>query len=186
MPPRGLDGSIATFMLPFMTQFQKPSSTKLLFKLLQHQAKAKASNAQGFTLIELLVVVVILGVLGAVGYQATINQIGRANANTASNTATAVAKNCAGLQITGDTTAFVSTVDQFTGDNVTLFLGAYPGTPIDSGSADTTCPETDATATDGTVFGVAVGEAFCKFAEATLAPDGQVEPSPDAFENDCT
>lgn len=167
VPQRHMTGKVEAIMIPSMTQFNKPSSTKLLFQLLQRQARGNASNAQGFTLIELLVVVVILGVLGAVGYQATINQIGRANANTASNTATAVAKNCAGLQITGDSAGFSTTVDQFIGDNVTL-------TP-------TTCtPDAENTYT------VSVGDAFCKFASATVQTDGEVSPSPDAFTNDCT
>lgn len=148
-----------------MTQFQKPSSTKLLLHILQRRSGLQASSSQGFTLIELLVVVVILGVLGAVGYQATINQIGRANANTASNTATAVAKNCAGLLITGDEAGFATTIDEFTGDNVTITAACVDG--------------------QANTMEVSVGDAFCKFAEATVTTDGAVTPSPDAFANDC-
>lgn len=83
---------------------------RLILQMLARRQRAQTSAAKGFTLIELLVVIVILGVLGAVGYQQYLAQIGRANANTAQNTATAVAKNCAALATTGDQSSF-STAD---------------------------------------------------------------------------
>jgi prepilin-type N-terminal cleavage/methylation domain-containing protein len=84
---------------------------RLALQLLSKQRRLRASGAQGFTLIELLVVIVILGVLGAVGYGAYVNQIARANGNTAAVAATAMAKNCAALAATGDQSAFEPGVD---------------------------------------------------------------------------
>ncbi len=84
---------------------------RFLLQLLNSRRQLAGTAAQGFTLIELLVVVVILGVLGGVGYGAYINQILTANQNTANVAATAAAKNCAALLATGDGAAFKAGVD---------------------------------------------------------------------------
>jgi len=83
---------------------------RLLLHLLN--SRRRPGSAEGFTLIELLVVIVILGVLGGVGYGAYVNQLLRANQNTANVAATAAAKNCAAILATGDpATTFKTGVD---------------------------------------------------------------------------
>lgn len=80
-------------------------------KLLDRRLNRERIHMQGFTLIELLVVIVILGVLGGVGYGAYLNQVERANENTARVAAVAAAKSCAALLTTGDEDSFVPGVD---------------------------------------------------------------------------
>ena len=94
-----------------MTNLHASSRKQLLLQLLNKRTRLQSATSKGFTLIELLVVIVILGVLGAVGYGAYINQIQTANDNTAVTTATALAKNCAALLVTGDEGDFVTGVD---------------------------------------------------------------------------
>lgn len=82
---------------------------RLLLHLLTKRP-ASGVGTKAFTLIELLVVIVILGVLGAVGFQAYVNQLARANLGTAQVAATAAAKNCAALLVTGEQSAYVAAV----------------------------------------------------------------------------
>lgn len=89
-----------------MTTLHPSSRKQLMLQLLNKRHRAQHPISRGFTLIELLVVIVILGVLGAVGYSAYVNQIGRANAAQAQNTATALAKACAAAIVTGDQGTF--------------------------------------------------------------------------------
>lgn len=147
-----------------MSSQQRLANNRLLLHLLTRKSSLSSGINSGFTLIELLVVIVILGVLAAVGYQATISQIARANANTANNTATAVAKNCAGLLVTGDQSSFSSTVQNFY-NSATVTL-----------SNSSTCAT-------GSVYTVSVGRTFCRWAQATVNDNGSVRPSPDAFNN---
>jgi prepilin-type N-terminal cleavage/methylation domain-containing protein len=137
----------------------------LLYYLTRKSALQGAEASTGFTLIELLVVVVILGVLAAVGYQATISQIARANANTANNTATAIAKNCAGLLVTGDQGQFTGTIQNFYNPSTVTLTGN-----------STTCAT-------GNQYTVQVGRTFCRWASASVNSNGSVSPSPDAFNN---
>jgi prepilin-type N-terminal cleavage/methylation domain-containing protein len=116
------------------------------------------AGAQGFTLIELLVVIVILGVLGGVGYGAYVNQIGRANANAAATAATAMAKNCAALQATGDQSAF------------------NPGVNGTSVTANKTAAAADCVAGPFAVT-AGVGGGFPRVATATLLTTGAVIPA---------
>ncbi len=93
---------------------------RLLLQLLNSRQRSNGAATQGFTLIELLVVIVILGVLGGVGYGSYVNQLGRANENTARVAVTAAAKNCAAILAAGDPiSTFSSGVDgtrvQFSG-----------------------------------------------------------------------
>lgn len=134
-----------------------PFRQRLVLQLLAKQKRAKTAAAKGFTLIELLVVIVILGVLGAVGYSAYVNQIGRANAATAQNTATALAKGCAAALTTGDEADFDTSVT-----NV-----------VQTDQATVTA---DACALDST-FVVTVGEGdFERESTATVNADGSVTP----------
>lgn len=104
------------------------------------QRQALQAAEGGFTLIELLVVIVILGVLGAVGYPVYINQVQRANQNTAQNAAMAAAKSCAALQVTNDLSSFatgsagVTPAACVAGANT--FTGTFgSGTTLGTGSA---------------------------------------------------
>lgn len=67
---------------------------------------AKRHKPEGFTLVELLIVVVILGVLGAIGIPAYLNQVDIARENSAEQAVMAAAKSCAALQVTGDTESY--------------------------------------------------------------------------------
>ena len=138
-----------------------PFRQRLALQVLTRRNRLKTAAAQGFTLIELLVVIVILGVLGAVGYSAYINQIGRANASTAQNTATALAKNCAALLAT-ETQADADTAFQ---NNVS--------SSIDPGQvtvAATTCQL-------GTTVDVTVGASQPAQSVATITAAGIVTPA---------
>ncbi|MCP9820374.1 prepilin-type N-terminal cleavage/methylation domain-containing protein [Synechococcus sp. Cruz-9H2] len=84
---------------------------RLVLQLLNQRQRRSGSADQGFTLIELLVVIVILGVLGGVGYGAYVGQLSRANQNTARVAVTAAAKNCAALLATAEQSSFVAGVD---------------------------------------------------------------------------
>jgi prepilin-type N-terminal cleavage/methylation domain-containing protein len=131
---------------------------RLLLQMLSKRRRLNGAEAQGFTLVELLVVIVILGVLGGVGYGAYVNQIGRANANTAATTATAMAKNCAALLITNNAADFEPGVD---GTNVTSNKSA--------GAAG--CASGPFTVTAG------AGGNFARSATATLLATGAVQPA---------
>lgn len=67
---------------------------------------AKRRKSEGFTLVELLIVVVILGVLGAVGIPAYLNQVDIARENAANQAVMAAAKACSALRVTGEVDAF--------------------------------------------------------------------------------
>lgn len=136
---------------PVMTTLHPSSRKQLLLQLLNKRNRAQNPISKGFTLIELLVVIVILGVLGGVGYQAYVNQLGRANQAVAQNTATAIAKNCAALLVTGDEATFDAdqslSGDVSTTNGTTCDLGADwtvtagTGTNLRTSSSSVTDPE---------------------------------------------
>lgn len=137
-----------------------PFRQRLALQVLAKFNQSKATGNQGFTLIELLVVIVILGVLGAAGYGAYVNQIGRANAATAQNTATALAKNCAALLVTetaaaADTAWQLNRTDSVDSTQVTV--------------AATTC-------TNPTTVSVSAGRTQTKTSIASVTSDGAVTP----------
>ena len=145
-----------------------PFRQRLALQVLSKRNLLRATGTQGFTLIELLVVIVILGVLGAVGYQAYVNQIARAFGNTAANTATALAKNCAALGVTGDS-----------GDFDTL-TGASVDTNQVSLTASTCNP-----AGETSLFTVQVGnDEITRTTSASVTAEGQVTPAPVPTAND--
>jgi prepilin-type N-terminal cleavage/methylation domain-containing protein len=125
---------------------------RLLLHLLN--SRRRPGSPEGFTLIELLVVIVILGVLGGVGYGAYVNQLGRANQNTASVAATAAAKNCAAILATGD-----------------------PATSFKTGVDGTRVQITPATCALNTTFKVTAGEGTnSRSGQATIGSAGEVTP----------
>lgn len=63
-------------------------------------------NAQGSTLMDLLLAIVVLGVLGGVGYGAYGSQVARSNSNIVAVAASAAAKNRAALLTTAGESAF--------------------------------------------------------------------------------
>lgn len=137
-----------------------PFRQRLVLQLLANQKRAKSAAVKGFTLIELLVVIVILGVLGAVGYQAYLTQVARAYAAQAQNTATALAKNCAALSVTGDEADWQSLTEDSVDSNQVTIAGA--------------CNGQDEVST----ITVTVGNATTtREAEATVTAEGQVTPA---------
>lgn len=134
---------------------------RLALEVLAKKNQLKQAGAQGFTLIELLVVIVILGVLGAVGYQAYLNQVVRAYASQAQNTSTAIAKNCAALQVTGEE-----------GQHPTLSAASFDATAVSLTGGP--CPPTGG----ATTFTVKVGTAtVTRSATASVSAQGVVTPA---------
>lgn len=132
-----------------------PFRQRLALQVLAKQNQLKKAGAKGFTLIELLVVIVILGVLGAVGYQAYLNQVVRAYAAQAANSATAIAKNCAALQVTGEQTAH-ATLTAASVDANTVTIGGTCGAAASTftvkvGNATTNRTATASVTADGVV-----------------------------------
>ncbi len=66
----------------------------------------QAATLKGFTLVELLIVIVILGVLGAVGIPAYLNQAKVARENAAEVAVMSAAKACTALRVTDQTASF--------------------------------------------------------------------------------
>ncbi len=139
-----------------------PFRQRLALQILAKQNQLKRAGAKGFTLIELLVVIVILGVLGAVGYQAYLNQTLRAYASQAANTATAMAKNCAALQITGDEGDWATlTADSFDAAQVTQTgtcnaTGTPSAITVEVGNASTSRTAVASVTAEGVVTPAAV------------------------------
>jgi prepilin-type N-terminal cleavage/methylation domain-containing protein len=139
-----------------------PFRHRLALQVLSNRNRLTTAGTQGFTLIELLVVIVILGVLGSVGYQAYVSQIARAYANTAANTATALAKNCAALGVVGDQSQFAT----------------LAGSSVDPAQVTLTASTCNAPGTASTIT-VTVGRTgTTRAATATVTAQGQVTPAP--------
>lgn len=107
-------------------------TTTLYRHRLVQRLLAKRHKPEGFTLVELLIVVVILGVLGAVGIPAYLNQVGIARENAAEQGVMAAAKACTALRVTDEFGDFElpSGVTSTTGcratNNTDTFTSAIP------------------------------------------------------------
>jgi prepilin-type N-terminal cleavage/methylation domain-containing protein len=88
------------------TVFQHRLTRHLLDRRTALLSANQATSQKGFTLVELLIVVVILGVLGAVGIPAYLNQVKVARVNAANQGVMAAAKACTALRVTAETGSF--------------------------------------------------------------------------------